>query len=275
MSLAQQQQALLADLFSPVKRVESCEKTSTNDINKVADDACIDLTFGLNARGYLAYRTNGLEMAHRALAGAYPVICQLLGDGSFSALAAALWQAHPPERGDLALWGAALPDFVRQSPQLADEPYLPDVACAEWALHRLKTAPDETTDLPSLQLLITSDPSVIKLCISNFQACFKSRWPLASIWLAHQSGTETHLLALEQIGLQIRQQVAQTALIWREGHRPRLREAMAGEADFLEALQQGESLGQALQNNLAFDFSQWLPLAAQTGLLRGAQTVVA
>ena len=89
MSLAQQQQALLADLFSPVKRVESCEKISTNDINKVADDAFIDLTLGLNARGYLAYRTNGLEMARRALAGAYPVICQLLGDGSFSALAAA------------------------------------------------------------------------------------------------------------------------------------------------------------------------------------------
>jgi hypothetical protein len=275
MNLAQQQQALLADLFSTSKNDTNNEKTGKTDTNKVASDACIDLTFGLNARGFLAYRANGLEMAHRALAGAYPVLGQLLGEESFTALAAALWQAHPPERGDLAQWGHALADFVDQSPQLADDPYLPDVARAEWALHRLKTAPDETTDLPSLQLLITSDPAVVKLCITSTQHCLESRWPLASIWLAHQVGPGAQPLDFEQVGRQIRQQVAQTVLIWRDGLRPRLREAMAGEADFLAALQQGESLGQAVQMTPALDFSQWLPLAAQTGLLTGAKAIAA
>jgi hypothetical protein len=238
----------------------------------------METNIAFNARGLLAYQTNGLELANRTLAGAYPVMQQLIGDEAFAALAAALWQAHPPQRGDLAQWGDTLAQFVAHSAQLADEAYLPDVARAEWALQQLKTAPDEQADLASLRCLVTADPAEITLCITDTAQGMDSCWPLASIWLAHQpptpGGGVDVLPGLEQVGALIRQGVAQTALVWRDGHRPRLREALPGEPGFLAALRQGQSLDQALQGT-QLDFSAWLPLAAQSGLLLKAQVVPA
>lgn len=273
MSLALQQQAFLARLFEPHGANLSAQKTLIYAPNNASNSDLIESKFRLNERGFLAYKTHGLELAHRTLAGTYPVIQHLLGDESFAALAAALWQAHPPQRGDLAHWGGELAEFVRHNQQLAEEPYLPDVARAEWLLQQLKTAPDEVTDLASLQQLTTLSPSVIKLCITNTAQGLASPWPLASLWLVHQPDARGETLGgqpdFERVGVQIRQRVAQTALVWRDGHRPRLREVLPGEMTFIAALRQGQSLEQALQDT-ALDFSAWLPLAAQSGLLLGA-----
>ena len=273
MSLALQQQAFLARLFEPRHATNADQKSHELATNNEAFDATFESRFGSNYRGFLAYQSNGLELARRTLAGTYPVVQQLVGEESFAALAAALWQAHPPERGDLAQWGGELAEFVRYNGQLAEEPYLPDVASAEWVLQQLKTAPDEVVDLASLQQLITADPSSIKLCITATAQGLDSPWPLASLWLAHQPGAPDAQAGgkpgFEQVGAQIQQKVAQTALLWREGHRPRLREALPGEVAFIAALRQGQSLDLALQDS-PLDFSAWLPLAAQTGLLLGA-----
>ena len=40
-------------------------------------------------------------------------------------------QAGPPLQGDVATWGVGLPDFIAAGQQLADEPYLADVARLE------------------------------------------------------------------------------------------------------------------------------------------------
>ena len=276
MTLAQQQQALLAQLFEPRRSAETSQKDSLGTSQSRLTENPSEANVAFHARGLLAYQSNGLELANRALAGAYPVMQQLIGEEAFAALAAALWQAHPPQRGDLAQWGDTLAQFVSHSAQLAEEAYLPDVARAEWALQQLKTAPDEQADLASLQYLMTTDPAQIRLCIAQTAQGLESRWPLASIWLAHQpqtpgSGVENPP-GLEQVGALIRQGVAQTALVWRDGHRPRLREALPGEPGFLAALRQGESLEQAMQNT-PLDFSAWLPLAAQSGLLLSAKLV--
>ena len=119
--LALQQQALLQALFG-----------APQDASKlIAPHA-----HGAWARGLKAYQGNGQALARRSLQAAYPVLARLLGEQSFEALACALWHARPPARGDLALWGEALPAFVAASAQLADEPYLADVARVEWALYR-------------------------------------------------------------------------------------------------------------------------------------------
>ena len=98
-SLAAQQQTLLKTLF---------EASARNAINLIA--AYADST---GARGLKVYQTNGHMLAERALQAAYPVVVQLIGEESLAGLARAFWHAHPPQRGDLAQWGAELPEFVR------------------------------------------------------------------------------------------------------------------------------------------------------------------
>ncbi len=224
-------------------------------------------------RGLQVYRANGGALAERALAAAYPVLARLIGDESFAPLARHFWLQQPPQRGDLAQWGAALADFLEAAPQLADEPFLGDVARIEWALHCAATAPDALPDLPSFVLLTSGDPEQTTLSLSPGVALLASAYPVVSIVNAHLLDTPT----LTEAADLMRQGVAEYALVWRQGFKPRVRLSSAAEHALLLALQAGLSLENALAracdaNNTAsaFDFNDWLGQSVQTGLVTGA-----
>ncbi|WP_210543174.1 DNA-binding domain-containing protein [Rhodoferax sp. PAMC 29310] len=251
-SLAAQQQALLETLFEP---------SSKNATNFIA--ACAGST---RARGLKAYQTNGHMLAERSLKAAFPVLVQLIGDENLPGLARAFWHAHPPEKGDLARWGAELPEFIRASEQLASEPYLADVAAVEWALHVCAGAPDQLADPASFGLLMQHDPLELQLQLAPGCIVFSSAWPVASILGAHLSQTPS----FENVRERFRASTGESTLVWREGYRPRVRETLAGETGLVTALLQGQSLGDALDHAPDLDFNTWLPMAAQSQLLLGA-----
>ena len=91
-------------------------------------------------QGLQAYRANAAASARRAMADAYPTVQQLLGCEAFAALTQAHWHGQRPRRGDLAVWGEALPDFIANADQLAAEPYLADVARLHSAPHQARRA---------------------------------------------------------------------------------------------------------------------------------------
>ncbi len=250
--LTLQQQVLLEALF---------EWPAHNATKKLATYA-IDT----GARGLKAYKTNGHMLAERALQAAYPVVGQLLGEESLADLARALWHAHPPIRGDLAQWGGELPAFLQGDAQLQDVPYLGDVARVEWAMHCCANAADALPDPQSLQLLALHDPALLHLSLAPGTATVCSAWPVASIVLAHLDGAAD----LAEAGALVRNRVAQDVVVWREGLRPRIRLAMAGEAACLNACLAGEPLEASLEVAHGLDFAAWFPLAVQSGLVLGA-----
>lgn len=255
-SLADRQEALLRALFS----------TSTpSTIKKVA-------TFSGNtwARGLKAYQANGHLLAERVLQATFPVITQLMGAESLPGLARAFWHAHPPQQGDLAQWGAELPEFVRTSEQLKTEPYLADVAAVEWALHLSASAPDQLADHASFGLLMQHDPLALRFQLAPGTAIFASEWPIASILGAHLSQSPS----FDQVRERMQAGQKESALVWREAYQPRVREAWAGEAAFLTHLLQGQSLGDALTAAPQLDFNTWLPMAVQSQLLLGATVLL-
>lgn len=252
-SLAQQQQVLVNALFAwpphdAMKMVAAC-------------------AIGTGARGLKVYQTNGHMLAESALQSAYPVVAQLLGDESFADLARALWHAHPPERGDVACWGAQLPTFVASSADLQDESYLADVARVEWALHRCATAPDPVAQLETLALLTHTDPALLQLHLAPGSTVVNSPWPVASILGAHLEHNPT----FAEVGVLLRDRVAQCAVVWRAGLKPCVRLGLAGEGQLLGALQAHSSLGAALDAAPELDFSAWLPQAVQSGLVLGVR----
>ena len=139
-------------------------------------------------RGLRAYRINAAASAERALATAFPTVAALIGAESFAALARDLWRQRPPERGDLGEWGAALPDFIAESPSLSSEPYLADSARLDWLVHLASRAADAPDALPSLDALATIAPEALKLGLRPGTGVLASAWPVVSIWLAHQAG---------------------------------------------------------------------------------------
>jgi hypothetical protein len=251
-SLGHQQQTLLDTLFS---------SPAPNTIKTVAAYAGTTA-----ARGLKAYQTNAHLLAERALQAAFPVLIQLIGDDNLPGLARAFWHAHPPQRGDLAQWGAELPLFIQASEQLTTEPYLADVAAVEWALHRCASAPDQPADRASFGLLMQHDPLELRLQLAPGCAVFSSAWPVASILGAHLSQTPS----FDELRQRFRASRGESTLVWREAYRPRVREAIGGEAAWVTHLLQGSSLGDALEAAPDLDFNTWLPMAVQTQLLLGA-----
>ena len=266
--LVHQQQALLQAVFGRSDEAALRELCAQPD--------------SLRIRGLQAYRSNGHALAQRALAAAFPVLRQLLGDENFASLARAFWHSHPPVDGDMALWGEQLPDFAGQAPQLADEPYLADVARVEWALHSAATAADAVADPGSFRLLVEQDPGAITLVLVPGLNLIVSPWPVVSIIQAHVTGEP----GLAVAGERLRVGAAETALVWRQGFKPMLREAALAEAGFLAALGAGDALDAALdavanaapdasgKSSGDFDFNAWLATAVRCGLVTGAKLLV-
>lgn len=291
-ALAQQQQALLAVLFSSagparsaaLQNLAACEGPAL-----ALTPASAPLPAAQAQRGLQAYLSNGQALAERSLASAYPVVQQLLGGESFATLAQALWHNCPPVQGDLARWGADLAHFVAQAPQLADEPYLSDLAWLEWALHQAATAQDSSADPGSFALLSSQDPALspehLFLRLAPGVAVLASPWPIVTIHAAHSgpaaasapddqhAAVAAQADVLQQAGALVQARVAQTAVVWRKGHAPCVREALPGEPEFLAATGAGASLGAALESAFTspFDLAQWLPMAVQTGLMWGVE----
>jgi hypothetical protein len=259
--LARQQERLLRALW----------QARPDDAARLLEDwSCGDEATGSErmVRGLRAYRSNGRALAVRALEGAYPVVAQLLGEENFASLAHRLWMQHPPACGDVAQWGAELAACIEALPELAaEEPYLADVARLEWTIHCSATAADGAADTASFALLMEQDPAQLTLRLCPGTQLLASAWPAASIVLAHLEGEPS----LERAGQRLRDGVAETALVWREGLRPRVRVVDAAERPFIVALQERRSLADALQAASQLDVQQWLAPAVQSGLVLGVQ----
>jgi hypothetical protein len=256
-TLSEQQNALLDIVLG---------RTPSSAINNAAN--YIDLSW---QRGIKVYLANGHALAAEALRSTYPVLTQLLGDDSQRMLAYDFWHAHPPERGDMAQWGQALASFVQSSEQLSTEPYLPDVIRLEWALHQATTHPDPQPEPASLALLTTHDPLHITLKLARPCVILQSHWPVVSMVLAHQSNASDKALDFVGLAQKLKDGVAETALVWRQGLQPRLRQLIAGEQKWIELLQTRHSLQEALAGAPELDFQSWLPQAYSEELLLGAE----
>jgi hypothetical protein len=213
---------------------------------------------GLAPAGLQAYRANAGAAAERALAAACPTVQQLLGDEAFAALARALWQRCPPQRGDLALWGGELPALLAEAEALRDEAYLADVARLDLAAHRAETAPDADLDPASLARLADGDPERLRLRLASGAVLIVSPHPVATIWLAHRSTGADRFAPVRAAFDAGRGEIA---FVWRRGWRGDVAVLDAAEAAFMQALLDGADLGTALDAAPGLDFEAWLARA--------------
>lgn len=212
-------------------------------------------------RGLQAYRANAGALAERALAAAYPTVQQLLGDESFAALARALWQAHPPQHGDAATWGGELPAFMAAADQLAGEPYLPDVARLDWAVHQADRAADDEAPAEGLPLLAGPDLPALRLRLRAGHAVLASAHPLHTLWQAHRQQGDDRFAPVRQAFADGR---AEAVRVRRDGLRSEVDVIDAGTAAFEARLLEGTPLGAALDRaGEAFAFEPWLVATLQ------------
>lgn len=260
-AFAQSQQALLTALFALPG------EDSSGGLHKSLK-LQLDTDSTQAHRGWMAYRANGHALAERTLGAAYPVVAALLGADNFALLARDLWHQRPPTQGDLARWGGDLADWLAGCDTLADVPYLADVARVEWALHGASTWPDATLDTSSFARLSSEDPAALSLALAPGTTLIDSGFPVVALITAHKNGKPE----LSEVGALLREGVKQTALVWRQGLRPRLAPCPPAVQVLLCALMEGIDLVSALDKNsdkFEFDFSDWLTGAVADGVVIG------
>lgn len=219
-------------------------------------------------RRFGIYRGNLDAHWSRALASAYPVLRQLVGDDFFDGLAHACGQAHPACDPDLNRFGAALPDFLDGFEPAAGHPYLADVARLEWCVHEAWYAPDWEVVPASLAGLAPDAFEAARADLHPSLRLHASPWATVALWQAHQPGGPDFPDALR----------ADTYVLVQ---RPRLdvdvRAVSAAEHAALACLARGETFGAAL--DAAFDLDgdfdvathlrRWLEEGIVTGIVTG------
>ncbi len=211
------------------------------------------------------YCNNYRGNLHDTLAGAYPVIRQLVGDDFFRFMARKYIEQHPSRSGNLHHYGAEMGDFLASFGPAQELPYLPDVAALEWACHRAYFAEDAPTlDLDKLaQMPPGQYPDLV---LHTHPSCHlvRSRYPVVTIWQAHQPGAGADFRIDLDSGASI-------ALVNRKNDVVTVNELPAADAGWLQAIQHGTALGEAtaaaLQRHPDFDLQGLLLNLVAQGVL--------
>lgn len=192
------------------------------------------------------YRTNVRAAATKALAAAYPVLQQVVGEAAFEGLARTYQRERPSTSGNLYDHGAEFAEVLAGHEAGRDLPYLPDLARLEWAVHRAHGAADALPLDPKQLARVAPE----RLAALRFQwaagtALIASSHPIVRIWTIHQPGFDGEFGVDWSAG--------ECACVARDGWAVQVRALPAGEAAFIEASLAGLPLGVAADHALAVD----------------------
>lgn len=214
--------------------------------------------------GLLAHQRHARATARRALAGAFPVLAGWLGEVEFEALAWQHWRQTPPRRGDLARWGAALPEALASGGPGTGTEHA-SLAALEWAVHVAARAADPVPGLPQgLDALQTTPPEALWLLPQPGLALLPCSPQVWARWCAAQP--------MPPPGLADPPMACEWALVRRVGWQVAVRALPADQARFTHRLLAGDSLGEALNRAAPGNFQDWLRDALAEGWWRAVST---
>jgi hypothetical protein len=214
---------------------------------------------------FAVYRNNVTVSLIDALVDTFPVVQALVGEAFFRAMARMFAQMSPPRSRLMVYYGDTFADFVAAFPPAASVPYLADVARLEMARVRAYHAADAVPVQPEALQAVLADPEQLlslRLHVHPSVQVIESPFAVVSLWAAHQG-------ALGMIAVDPDE--AQTALVFRHGLDVDTLEFSAGNARFVKALQNDQSLLEAAEaaasSDTEFDLSHALALLLRWQLI--------
>lgn len=135
------------------------------------------------------YRNNYSGNLRDALAGAYPVVEQIVGEEFFRILARSYVAQYPSRNANLHHYGAEMGAFIADFPAAKTLPYLAHVAALEWACHCAYFAADvPPLDVAALAQVPEADYPSLTFMFHPACDVVRAPYPIVAIWQAHQSG---------------------------------------------------------------------------------------
>lgn len=184
------------------------------------------------------YRRSVQANLVRALRSAFPVVRRLVGDAFFDEAARQHAVARPPVCADLNRYGDGFSSFLEGYPHAAALPWLADVARLEWAVHEASMAADgEPPDYAALACLPAAEQAELRFALRPSVRVVRSAYPILAVWEANQADRD---------GTPGRTEGEDRVLVWRDAGLVRAAPMTPREADFVDSLGAGQSLGDAV-----------------------------
>jgi hypothetical protein len=184
------------------------------------------------------YYNNTLLGLTDILAGAYPILQKIVGEGFFRTIGYHYIEIHPQSTGNRHTFGAELGAFLSSYQPAAPWPYLSDIATIEWAYFQAAIADNALAiDFNSLTNLISDQPDFVLSLhpgVHFVDLCFNS----LEIWQEHQKNEIETIILCEN---------AQTVLIWRDQEDVvLLKKISASLKKLLASCREGKSFAEAM-----------------------------
>jgi hypothetical protein len=133
------------------------------------------------------YRNNVIASLVSALAARFPVVCRLVGNEFFRAMARSYVIDQPPRSPVLLLYGDTFPKFIENFAPADTIEYLADIARLEFARGGAYHAADATPlDRSILAALRVDEIADLRIALHPSVSLVESHYPIISIWEAHQ-----------------------------------------------------------------------------------------
>jgi hypothetical protein len=197
-------------------------------------------------RRFAVYRNNVVVGLVGALKANYPAVCRIVGEEFFDAMARVFVTSQPPSSPMLLDYGAGFADFIWGFEPVADLPYLADVARLERAWLEAYHAADAVPLAPeALAAIPGDDVAGLTFSLHPSLRLIWSRFPVLTIWRMNVGDGVPAPVDLTAGG--------EDALVVRPDAEVEVRAMPPACFEFVEALQQGHSLTEAMKMALRAD----------------------
>jgi len=199
---------------------------------------------------YAAVYRNGYRRTMRdALSANFPTVAAITGIDYFNHLADQFIEIHPPNNGTLIGYGHAFPELLRQAQVQHGLPYLHDLASldAAWlaAYFAASGSPLTQDDLAPI-ISGEQDITCLRLGLAPHVSLVSLDYDTCDLWtLLKRQGTLVDALEI--------QHQESYGLVWRYDDLIHVRALESAEVEFLVAIEQGATLGNASQRGLVVD----------------------
>lgn len=202
-----------------------------------------------------------------ALKENFSVLHRVLGDDAFRELAEIFIAARPSREPSIRWFGAELPDFLSQHPDLAPHPALGDLSRMEWALSTAFDAADAALlEVSSLLAVTPTDWPTLRFTAHPSLQLVPLSWAVEPLW--------STLSVDENAATEPPEPLAHHLLVWRGGAQTHWRSVADIEAKLLAACIAGrpfaelcELAADAVDERAATEVAGYLRAWVEAGLL--------
>jgi hypothetical protein len=213
--------------------------------------------------GISVYR-NSIDIKHvNALQKIYPAVYKLVGADFFTMLSYDYQMQHPATHWSLSEFGRHLADFLSDYPKTVFLSYLPDMARLEWARHEVLFAPDSASfDVHQLQAIPESDYPQLYCKLHAAIRLLSFTSPILDIWhFCYHNNSGDELFELKPQG--------NVVLLSRKDFEVDMQKITLGEYTLLSQLNQGDALGEAIEQALLVEPQLQVESLLSRALLEG------